>query len=93
MTYEIKKSKEFEKDYRRELKNNRRKTFKEDLIQVIDLLKNGEPLPDRMFDHALHGALKNKRDCHIYPDLVLVYHVADNVITLARLGSHAQLGL
>ncbi|WP_420239973.1 type II toxin-antitoxin system mRNA interferase toxin, RelE/StbE family [Telmatobacter bradus] len=34
------------------------------------------------------------RDCHIRPDLILIYAVPDSFsLDLVRLGSHAELGL
>ncbi|NHA63814.1 type II toxin-antitoxin system YafQ family toxin, partial [Helicobacter pylori] len=34
---------------------------------------------------------KPYRECHIKPDILLVYRVKDNVLTLVRLGSHSEL--
>jgi len=45
-------------------------------------------------DHALIGEWKDHRDCHVKPDLVLIYQKPDaNVLRLVRLGSHSELGL
>jgi mRNA interferase YafQ len=47
-----------------------------------------------MHDHPLIGNFKDCRDCHIKPDLVLIYRkINDNVLELVRLGSHSELGL
>lgn len=52
------------------------------------------PLPPRYFDHTLIGEWKNYRDCHVRPDLVLIYRKPDAVtLELVRLGSHNELGL
>lgn len=46
-----------------------------------------------MHDHSLTGNLKDCRDCHIKPDLVLIYRKTnDNTLELIRLGSHSELG-
>jgi mRNA interferase YafQ len=38
--------------------------------------------------------MKNYRDCHVKPDLVLIYKKPeDDTLLLVRLGSHAELGL
>jgi mRNA interferase YafQ len=51
-------------------------------------------VPDRLRDHALAGEWKDYRDCHIRPDLVLIYRVPDGErLELVRLGSHSQLSL
>lgn len=52
------------------------------------------PLPERFHDHALVGEWKDHRDCHIRPDLVLIYRKPDDeTLELVRLGSHSELGL
>ena len=53
-----------------------------------------EPLPHRYFDHPLGGEWKDHRDCHIRPDLILIYRKPDDAsLELVRLGSHSELGL
>ena len=59
---------------------------------VVNALRNDIPLPPRYRDHALHGEWEGSRDCHIKPDLVLVYTLeGDDLLILERLGSHAEL--
>lgn len=51
-------------------------------------------LPIRARDHALSGEWEDFRDCHIWPDLVLIYRKPDDAtLQLVRLGSHSELGL
>jgi mRNA interferase YafQ len=51
------------------------------------------PLPHRYFDHPLSGEWSGFRDCHIRPDLVLIYEKPDaHKLRLVRLGSHSELG-
>ena len=58
------------------------------------MLANDEPLPERYHDHPLVGEWKDHRDCHIKPDLVLIYRkTGENTLDLVRLGSHSELGL
>ena len=53
-----------------------------------------EPLQERHRDHALTGDWIDHRDCHIRPDLILIYRKPDNeTLQLVRLGSHSELGL
>ena len=53
-----------------------------------------QPLEPRYRDHALSGDWKDHRDCHLKPDLVLIYRKPDDeVLQLVRLGSHSKLGL
>ena len=42
-------------------------------------------------DHPLTGDWKGFRDCHLRPDLVLIYSVSETELTLVRLGSHSDL--
>jgi mRNA interferase YafQ len=51
------------------------------------------PLERRHRDHALTGDWKDHRDCHVKPDLVLIYCKPDDeTLQLVRMGSHAELG-
>jgi mRNA interferase YafQ len=50
-------------------------------------------LQARYKDHALVNT-NGHRDCHIRPDLVLIYRRPDDEsLELMRLGSHSELGL
>lgn len=84
----------FKKDYRREQKGQPRGSLDQDLRTILSLLATDEPLPEKQRDHALTGDWKDHRDCHIKPDLVLIYQKPDAVtLRLIRLGSHSELGL
>ncbi len=90
----IERTNQFKRDYKRESKGQHRATLNEDFIEVAKLLANDLPLPDRYFDHALTGDWKDFRDCHIKPDLVLIYSKPDDEhLRLVRIGSHSELGL
>ena len=55
---------------------------------IVDL-----KLPEQMRDHSLVGNWKDHRDCHIKPDLVLIYRKTEpDILELVRLGSHNELG-
>ena len=64
------------------------------LVPILVALANDQPLEPRRHDHALSGEWEDFRDCHVKPDLVLIYqkHGADR-LQLIRLGSHSELGL
>jgi mRNA interferase YafQ len=62
-------------------------------MEVVNLLAADETLPRRCVDHALSGDWNDHRDCHIRPDLVLIYRKPnDETLDLVRLGSHSELG-
>ena len=84
----------FKRDYRREKSGQHGKKLDALLMVVVNLLAADTSLPLRNFDHALTGEWDDHRDCHIRPDLVLIYRKPDNVnLELVRLGSHSELGL
>ncbi len=84
----------FKRDYRREKSGRHGKKLDELLMEVVDMLAADEPLPRRNLDHPLTGEWSDHRDCHIRPDLVLIYRKPDDVsLDLVRLGSHSELGL
>jgi mRNA interferase YafQ len=59
--------------------------------RVISMLQRGEPLEHKHVDHPLSGGWQGFRDCHIKPDLVLIYRVQEGALQLARIGSHSEL--
>lgn len=90
----IERSSQFKRDYKREAKGQHGKSLDSMLIPILTALANDEPLEPRHRDHALTGDWKDHRDCHVKPDLVLIYRKPDvETLQLVRLGSHAELGL
>ena len=85
---------QFKRDFKRESKGPHRATLAGDFTAVVTALAHDAPLAERHRDHALTGDWKDHRDCHIKPDLVLIYRKPDDaVLQLVRLGSHSELGL
>lgn len=88
----LKWSTEFKKDYRRVKSTPRHKEIDELLGPVVGFLAEDIPLPEEYRDHALIGSWKGYRECHIKPDLLLIYwHEGEDLLRLARLGSHSEL--
>jgi len=84
----------FRRDYKREKSGQHGKRLDAMLTAAVDLLARDQPLPHRYFDHPLGGDWKHHRDCHIKPDLILIYRKPDDaILDLVRLGSHSELGL
>ena len=63
------------------------------ITDVIKILAAGESLPPKNRDHALVGNYKGLRECHIAPDWLLIYEIAQNelILYLTRTGTHADL--
>ncbi len=75
------------------LKKIIRETDKKLVKDIILKLSKGEKLEERYKDHNLIGNYLGCRECHIKPDLLLIYRVDNDVLELAlvRVGSHAKL--
>jgi mRNA interferase YafQ len=85
---------QFKRDYRREKKGRHRRTLDNALVPTIELIANDLPLEANRHDHPLIGDWKDHRDCHIRPDLILIYQKPDGgTLRLVRLGSYSELGL
>ena len=90
MKYEISVTTQFKKD----LKASRKQGKNEDkLWEVIERLANGEILEQKYYDHNLSGKYAGYRECHVYPDWLLVYKQQNDILLLLlyRLGSHSDL--
>ena len=82
----------FKRDYKREAKGRHRVTLDDDLKAVLLALLTDQPLDTKNRDHDLSGDWAGYRECHIKPDLLLIYRKADpSILRLARLGSHSEL--
>lgn len=82
----------FKRDHRREKKGQLGQRLDELLAAVVTPLANDAPLPEARADHPLGGEWKGYRECHVRPDLLLIYRKPDPAtLQLARLGSHAEI--
>jgi mRNA interferase YafQ len=61
------------------------------LTEVIDLLVDEKPLPQKYRDHSLIGNYIGCRECHVEPDWLLIYQIVSRRLVLSRTGSHSQL--
>ena len=88
--YAIKHSKAFKKELKK-LKNDSQALA--ELEFVIDKLANDEILAPKYKDHQLTGDLKAYRECHIRPNLLLIYEKQEDILLLTciNLGSHSKL--
>ena len=90
----IERTGQFKRDIKREMSGRHRATLGADLTAILIALAHDQPLAPRFRDHALTGNWADHRDCHIKPDLLLLYQrIESTILRLVRLGSHAERGL
>lgn len=89
---DILRSSQLKKNWKK-LKHTLTNTNREKFIDIVCNLQENKKLPEKYLDHSLEGNYKDHRDCHIAPDLVLIYKVRENLndVQLVRIGSHAAL--
>ncbi len=82
----------FKRDYKRTRATPRHKDIEILLPAIADLLAADQPLAAKHRDHALGGNWKDHRECHLKPDLLLIYKLPDDkTVRLSRMGSHSEL--
>ena len=84
----------YETSFKKDYKRAKRRGYDLYLIEeVIRLLVQQEPLPERYKEHSLIGNYAGYRECHITPDWLLIYKVKDNelILVLSRTGTHSDL--
>lgn len=78
-----------------QFKRDAKKQFQELLTpawaEVLYCLCNDFDLHPKYCDHALIGEWQGCMDCHVKPDLVLIYEKQADDLILHRLGSHSEL--
>jgi len=90
----VKRTAQFRRDFKRVKRSVHRGHVDATLLAVLELLAVDSPLPARYVDHPMKGEYDDCRDCHLRPDLVLVYRKRSaDVLELVRIGTHAQLAL
>ena len=81
-------TKQFGKDLKRMLNLGKPK---EKIKEVLKKLISKEQLDARFKDHKLIGNLKDRRECHIEPDWLLIYKKTSGEIVFERTGTHSDL--
>lgn len=85
--YQLHLSKKFTKDAK--------KLTAQDLAHTMEVLQkicNKQTLEEKYRDHALKGNLQGVRECHIKPDLILMYKFDGEILVIAiRIGKHSKV--
>jgi len=88
----IERTAAFRRDFKREKKGQHRRDIDSVVTGIVFLLAEDMPLPQRNRDPSLGGEWNDHRECHLKPDLLLIYRKPDaEVLQLVRLGSHSEL--
>lgn len=89
----IRRSSAFKRDFKRILVIPKyRKNIDTLLVETLKMLSQDKPLPTKQKDHGLVGDWSEYRECHLKPNLLLVYSKPDDaILRLVRLGSHSDL--
>ncbi|NGX42406.1 MAG: mRNA interferase YafQ [Chlamydiae bacterium] len=66
----IKNSKQFKKDLK---KYRHQKSVVTEIYKILSILTNRKLLPEKYRDHNLEGRWVNHRECHVKPDVLLIY--------------------
>lgn len=67
------------------------KSLMKELRNVIEQLLAEKTLEEKHCDHPLTGNWIGHRECHVKPDVVLIYKTNEDTLFLERLGSHSEL--
>ncbi len=88
--YTVKPTARFSKDLKRIEKRGYRIEL---MTAIIKKLAIGETLDESYHDHPLKGEYEGCRECHLTPDWLLIYEIADNqlILYLTRTGTHSDL--
>jgi mRNA interferase YafQ len=88
----IELTRSFKRDYRRILANPRHREVDPLLASTMERLAQDQTLEARFHDHLLTGDFRDHRECHLKPDLLLIYWKPnDETVLFVRLGSHSEL--
>jgi mRNA interferase YafQ len=81
----------YKKDLKRRIRDPRFRVQK--LKAVLSSLIHGRELAEKHKNHALTGEYRGCFECHVQPDVLLIYlvDVERNILYLLRIGSHAEL--
>ena len=84
----LKTTNRFEKEYKKALKSGRDMNK---LKRVMSWIASQQPLPQELRDHKLVGNYKDRRECHLSGDWLLIYKLEVETVIFERTGSHSEL--
>lgn len=82
----------FKRDYKRTKAASRHFDIETLFPEIAGFLAEDRLLPEKYRDHPLGGNWKDHRECHLKPDLLLIYKKSDDeTLRFIRMGSHSEL--
>ena len=82
------KTNQFKRSYKKlKVKDSEEQAY----IDVAYKLLNGIKLDEKYFDHNLKGEYGGFRECHLKPDLLLVYTIENDTLKFVDIGSYSEL--
>lgn len=88
INFEIKPTKQFRKAFKRY--QNKPKVV-QSMERCFRYLEKGISFPKKYQNHKLKGRKKDFFECHIQPDVLLIYLKRGNKINLVDIGSHSEI--
>ncbi|MBI5414080.1 type II toxin-antitoxin system YafQ family toxin [Candidatus Peregrinibacteria bacterium] len=90
MIYQIIFTKPFKKQFK---KYQYHQKLELKITEALTLIQRGEPLPRKYKEHPLQGERRKLLECHICPDLLLVYFrdEQERNIYMVSIGSHNEI--
>ena len=91
LKYSLRVTARYKKHLKRIAKRNLDNVRK--IRDTVRMIQTGTPLPERYRDHELKGDRAGERECHVLPDLLLVYRIYGDVLILELVdtGTHSDL--
>jgi len=88
MKFGLARTKKFKKSFKNlHLKDSDEAIYVDGVSKIL----NGIPLDKKYKDHFLKGNPEQYKECHLKPDLLLIYRVYRDEVQLIDIGSHSDL--
>ncbi|MCL1875486.1 MAG: type II toxin-antitoxin system YafQ family toxin [Synergistaceae bacterium] len=82
----------FKKCLRRMMAGRFKAAILAELPLIVETLANDIDLPDKYRDHSLTGNWQGHNECHIRPDLLLIYQkIGDDKLYLVEIDNHSGI--
>jgi mRNA interferase YafQ len=88
MRYRLFRTNQFKRAYKKLSLND---SSQEAFIDVVYKLLNDIGLDPKYRNHLLSGEFAQYQECHLKPDLLLIYSIEDDMLKLVDIGSHSEL--